>query len=373
MKIAIIVSKLTGGGAERVAALWATGFARRGHEVSLIVYSKAKSEISYEVPRNIKIYSLGANINHRKLRALCNILKFFIKSRKNRLGTILHEIRPDMIIGVIHPWAWDAYNVTRDMNVRIVNTEHNSFERPVNIPMSTDVEKQKFEINKSFDHVTVLTQADKNVIGNRLNNVSVLPNPLSFNPVVEISEKKNVILASGRLDVWETKGFDLLIKAFGQICVQHSSWVLQIAGTGKRTSLRYLQELAEECNIPKKQIEFLGFRDDMKLLYQRSSIFVLSSRCEGFGMVLIEAMSQGCACIACDYKGRQSEIIEDETQGILCPTDDVESLAKAIEKMIKDEQYRKLCQHNAIERSKYYSLDKTIDRWENIFNKINKK
>ena len=59
----------------------------------------------------------------------------------------------------------------------------------------------------------------------------------------------------------------------------------------------------------KYHIEFLGFQKDMESLYKKSEIFVLSSRYEGFGLVLIEAMSQGCAPVACDYKGRQREIL----------------------------------------------------------------
>ena len=183
--------------------------------------------------------------------------------------------------------------------------------------------------------------------------------------------KQKIILASGRLDVWKSKGFDILIKAFALICKQNADWCLQIAGTGKAKSLQFLQKLAKKEGIPQSQIEFLGFQNDIQSLYQRSSIFVLSSRCEGFGMVLTEAMSQGCACVACDYKGRQSEIITDETQGITCPVEDVETLAQSMERMIRDHKYREECQRNAIERSKFYSLDNTMDRWEEILKKIN--
>ena len=93
-------------------------------------------------------------------------------------------------------------------------------------------------------------------------------------------------------------------------------------------------------------------------------------------------MSQGCAPVACDYKGRQREIIGDPPKsslnmedfqkdgieicenGILCEPDNVEALAKALEKMIVDDKYRNHVQKNAINRSKYYTLDNTITRWE---------
>ena len=98
-------------------------------------------------------------------------------------------------------------------------------------------------------------------------------------------------------------------------------------------------------------------------------------------------MSQGCAPIACDYKGRQAEIlspsgderrktkdektgIEITENGILCEPDDVEALASALKKMIEDEKYRKQVQQNAVERSKYYDMKHTMDRWESYLSNI---
>lgn len=137
----------------------------------------------------------------------------------------------------------------------------------------------------------------------------------------------------------------------------------------------------------KYHIEFLGFQKDIESLYKKSEIFVLSSRYEGFGLVLIEAMSQGCACVACDYKGRQREIlnpssalpegegepnrkIEITENGILCEPENVEALALSLKKMIKDEKYRHIVQRNAIERSRYYDMEHTMDRWEEFLQKI---
>ena len=373
MKITLLVHRLTGGGAERVAALWATGFVQRGHEVSIIVNTNAKRDTSYYVPENVKIFSLGFNINQTMLRIVLNKLSYLFYSKKKRMSKLLHDLKPNIIIGVLPPWAYEAYQVTKDMNVYIINTEHNSFERPSCAPMSKEVELGKFETNGIFNHVTVLTQADKDVIGNTLQNVSVLPNPLTFEPVVKVPSKEKFILASGRIDAWHCKGFDILIKSFALMCKQYPEWKLQIAGTGKADSFNFLKNLAKTEGIPDTQIEFLGFCNDIQTLYQRSSIFVLSSRYEGFGMVLTEAMSQGCACIACDYKGRQSEIITDNSQGITCPVEDVEALANAMTRMIEDDEYRMQCQRNAIERSKYYSLDGTMDRWEEIFSILNLK
>ena len=117
-------------------------------------------------------------------------------------------------------------------------------------------------------------------------------------------------------------------------------------------------------------VEFLGFQEDMGSLYKNASVFVLSSRYEGFGLVLIEAMSQGCACVACDYKGRQREIIKNDSQGLCCEPDNVDMLAESLHKMICDDNYRESVRKNAIERSKYYSIENTINRWEEYLHSI---
>lgn len=371
MKIAILVSKITGGGAERVAALWAMGFAERGHEVFFILDSTLPQYITYPIPKSVKMYSIGSNIRFNILRSVMNRIRRIIGYRNFKMSRILKTTYPDVVIGVLHPWASQALKATKGMSVKIINTEHNSFERPTCAPMNFKVYQEKFFENRNFDHVTVLTKADLQVIDNRLKNVSVLPNPLPFRVETEIPAKQNVILAAGRLDAWYIKGFDMLIRAWGEICHLYPDWELHIAGTGEKHSYQYLRDLASGKGIAEEQIKFLGFSKDMCPIYKRSSIFVLSSRCEGFGMVLVEAMSQGCACIACDYKGRQSEILTEASQGIICPTEDVEALRKAMIRMITDDDYRILCQHNAIERSKFYSLDRTIDRWEEIFKKLN--
>ena len=224
-------------------------------------------------------------------------------------------------------------------------------------------------------------------------------------------------MAAGRVDAWYVKGFDVLIKSWKKIQDLNDNvndddnlrdWWLKIAGDGKKESFEYLMNLlpdGEWKNLndndddndddiksgiwrsEKYRIEFLGFRKDIEELYKKSEIFVLSSRYEGFGLVLIEAMSQGCAPVACDYKGRQREILNPSSalpegegepnrkigiteNGILCEPDDVKALASALKKMMEDEEYREKVHQNAVERSKFYSMENTMNRWENLLKNI---
>lgn len=365
MRILIMVHNLTGGGAERVAALWVTGFVERGHEVGLVLSTNRADEQTYPIPDAVKRYMISSWIANKLYRKF-GLEDYYIKHLRN----VVEDFCPNVIIGVLLPWAEWARKATVEMNIPIINTEHNALDLPPYAPQKRkDNLVKRFKLDNQYSHVTVLTQADKNVVEGRLRHISVLPNPLAFKPASTLPKKENVILAAGRLDIWHIKGFDLLIEAWGKIAKDYPQWKLLIAGKDKNNAQSYLQTIAHKAKIG-EQIVFLGFQNDLMPYYQQSSVFVLSSRYEGFGMVLIEAMSQGCAPIACDYKGRQREIITSDEEGVICPVDDVDALASAIRRMVEDETYRHNIQQNAIERSRHYCLSNIMDKWEKILNEL---
>lgn len=359
--IVIIVGQLRLGGAERVAALWARGFINRGYKVSVV--TNVSKQIDYDIPSQVNLCHFDFSPKNLKKRFIQCVFE---------LRKLIKELNPDVLITVLYPLNIFALLSSLGMNIPIVNTEHNSFERPEGSRLPFIAKFSKFFVNKFFSHVTVLTEADKKIIGNKLRHISVLPNPLAFSPAKAIPHKEKWIVASGRLDVWYCKGFDLLIKAWAKLAPVYPDWNLKICGCGSNNSLKYLENLAQQYKILDR-IEFLGFRKDVQMIYNHASIFILSSRYEGFGMVLIEAMSQGCACVACDFNGRQGEILQNDSQGILCRIDDVESLTIAMKKMLDDEPYRCECQMNAIERSKCYELDKVMNCWESILRNLVRK
>lgn len=381
MKLFLIIPSLGTGGAERVGVLLANGFCQRGHEVA--VFANLQMRQDYKLEEGIERYDIGKGRNkiHKWLNTIMTLRHF---SKKGK---------PDVVIGIMSLCSLMGYIATMGTNIPVVETIHSSLEKPSYAPMSLWEKFYKFYLSRIYKIVTVLTEADRQVISNNSRMV-LMPNPLSLEPMIEIQHKRgNTILAAGRLDDWHYKGFDVLIRAWARIVssfkflVSTDGWKLQIAGAGSEESLNYLKQLCKENGV-ENSVDFLGFRKDVEKLYQEASIFVLSSRYEGFGLVLIEAMSQGCACVACDYKGRQREIMCPEGQGskfnvqssnnkvelcdngILCEPDDVESLAAGIQKMIEDGEYRENVRKNAIERSKYYSIDNTMDRWEFLLKQV---
>lgn len=355
MNIVFCTHKLADGGAERVISLWTKGFVSQGDTVSLILRS-SEVRIQYKLPAEVKIYYLGIEESGR-------IATFY--KRISKLREILDEISPDYVITALGPWGLWAYLASIGRKRTVINTEHNTFERPDSAPMTRSLYFYKYVVNKLFPFITVLTQADKDYIGRRLKKVVVLPNPLVFEIPTVVPKKKNVVLAVGRVDAWHVKGFDVLVNAWNSIALKCPSWELQIIGPGREESFAYLRSLVHP-DLLDKNISFLGARDNLLPYYQSASILVSSSRYEGLGMVIFEAMSQGCACVVSDYKGRQKEIIRNESEGIICKAEDVESLAGGISRMITDETYRKSVQKQSLERAKYYSLDNIMSIWNNL-------
>ena len=390
MKICIVCPRLCHGGAERVAVSLANGFVAWGHEV--FFFADLFEEQTFVLHNAVKVRNLVPQTNNKLLKwgGAIRLLRKELKKDK-----------PDVIVGIMSLCSIVAQLASMGLRIPVIATEHNSYERPKTAHMPSFIKLYKFFLCKFFSCVTVLTEADKKVIGSRIKDVVVMPNPLALLPTESIPNKKKTILAAGRVDNWHVKGFDVLIRAFSKLVqrskfkVQSEGWKLVIAGVWRNPETRtYLDSIAKECGVLDK-IEYTGFVSDMQKLYAESSIFVLSSRYEGFGLVLIEAMSQGCACVACDYKGRQREIMsptptlpegegENPTPtlpegegafeacetGILCEPDNVEALAEAMKKMIEDDEYRESVRAKAIERSKYYSIENTMDRWETLLKQV---
>ena len=389
-KIAIVQVALSHGGAEHVGVLLANGFHQRGHQVS--IYTDLTEPVVYQVDKGIPIVDFVG----KKTNVLWKWIKAIYHIRKN-----IKKERPDVVIGIMGLCTFISYIACMGQGIPVVMTEHNAFERPDSAPMPLSLKIFKFWINKLYKNITVLTEADKKVIGNKLKNVTVMPNPLLLKPIDKVPPKEKTVLAAwSKLisnEQLEISNYDYSQNG------KPSLWWLKIAGDGKKESFEYLMNLLpdgewsskeergerrEESAVwrsEKYQIEFLGFQKDMESLYKKSEIFVLSSRYEGFGLVLIEAMSQGCALVACDYKGRQREIlnpssalpegegepnrkIEITENGILCEPDNVETLAAGLQKMMEDEDYRKRVLLNVVERSKFYDIEHTMSRWEYLIN-----
>lgn len=133
-----------------------------------------------------------------------------------------------------------------------------------------------------------------------------------------------------------------------------------------RGRLEYLiKELKLENNV-----SLLGFVENPYAYMQRSDVFVLSSRWEGFGNVLVEAMACGCPVVSTNCPSGPAEILENGEYGILVPVEDVEKMAKSIIKILTNKELREELSNKALKRSKEFHVEKAVEKYLQIFSEV---
>ncbi|MEC4015387.1 glycosyltransferase family 4 protein [Streptomyces sp. H27-D2] len=219
---------------------------------------------------------------------------------------------------------------------------------------------------RNLDAVTVLTAADEDayrtVLAGSTVRVERIPNPLPPAAAERSTLRRPLLLAAGRLV--KAKGFDALIRAFAPVVRGHGQWQLRIFGSGpERDRLRALIHEQHLYN----HVFLMGSTAHLEQELAKASLFALSSRHEGFGMVLAEAMSHGVPVISFDCPQGPREIITHGDDGLLVPLGDIDGLTSAIARLIEDEQLREKMGAQAAESARRYSVDHIRPAWETLF------
>jgi glycosyltransferase involved in cell wall biosynthesis len=176
---------------------------------------------------------------------------------------------------------------------------------------------------------------------------------------------KQSLVAMGRLT--HQKGFDLLLQAMARLKDHHPEWTLTILGEGElRAELESLCESLGLCD----RVHLPGVVHNPYEVLVQADIFVMASRFEGFGNVLIEAMACGLAVISTDCPSGPNEIISDGVNGILVPNNDVNALAAAMDRLMSDEGERKCLSARALEGVERFSLEKIMGAWEKLLAQV---
>lgn len=216
-----------------------------------------------------------------------------------------------------------------------------------------------------LDALTVLTEHDRRDYAALLGDASVrlaqIPNAVPPMGGGRAALEAPVIVAAGRLT--GQKGFDLLIRAFAPIAAEHPAWRLRIYGAGPlRASLqRLILDLGLHDNV-----FMMGATRHLGEAMTEASVFALSSRFEGFGMVIVEAMSKGLPVVSFDCPRGPAEIIDHGRDGLLVPNGDVEGLTAALSELIADPSRRAAMGAAALEKAQAYSADAIGEQWESL-------
>lgn len=360
MKLLFFSATLKGGGAERVLVNITNELVKRGHDITIALNTH---ESNYEVDSRIKILSAPINTRYTGRNIIKKLVKHLLLYKQNNRHTrnAIKTVRPDVIVTFLH---CNMMAILRyHGSIPIVHSEHNAFDRWVDFKYHIE----RFFLNRFYDKVFVLTPYDQGFAKAKgLKNTVVMPNPNTFSSISHLeyddlfSQRKN-ILVCGRIQSWRIKGMDIAIEAFARIALQLEDVDLDIAGTGNDASINHLKQMAKKLNV-ESRIHFLGQREDIQKVMQQHELFVLSSRTEGFPMVVTEAMSQGLPCVA--FERLASSIIMDGIDGVLVKDGDINALSEAIVNLLTNEETLKSYGEEGIENVNRFSSEIIAKRWE---------
>ena len=219
-----------------------------------------------------------------------------------------------------------------------------------------------------LDVLVVLTEQDRESYDRLLDGklkLAVIPNTVHdvTGPRADLARKR--VLAAGRFEY--QKGYDMLIEAFAAVHAEHPDWRLRICGEGK---LRPQLEQAVAEHGLNGSVELPGPSDRLPAEMEEASIYALSSRFEGFPLVLLEAMGKGMGVVAFDCPTGPRDIIDDRRNGIIVPPKDPAAFATGLAALIEDEELRRRCGAAAADTAHEYTIDAIGPRWEALFREL---
>lgn len=365
-------------GMERVLTLKVNYFAEHfGWDIHIILTDGKERAPYFALHPNITVHQL--DINYDALYGknfLQKSLSYFRKQRlfKKQLTNCLMSIRPDITVSLLRRDI-NFISDIQDGSVKVGEIHFNranyrdftdnKFPHFIQRTVQYFWNKQLIDSLRKLEAFVVLTHEDA-ACWTELSNTIVIPNPLPHYPDHSAPLEARQVIAAGRY--MPEKGFDRLIDAWKIVSDQYPDWVLRIYGDGMREELQ-------------QQIDALGLRQHCILehtvpnifeKYQESSIFALSSRFEGFGMVLIEAMSCGVPAVAFACPSGPREIITDGEDGILIDNGNIPALAEKICFLIERPESRKKMGAAARQNVQRFRIEEVAGKWKQLFLSLKK-
>lgn len=364
-----IAGTYNSGGMERVLANKANYLARKGYEIVIITTDQRNRCSFFAFDARISFYDLEVNYEENNGGTFLDKLVHYpfkqIK-HKRRLTDLLMQLKADIVISMFcneASFLWKIKDGSRKiLEVHFCRYKRLQLERK-GVWKLADSFRNRMDIRtvRKYDHFVVLTKEDERYWED-VPRITVIPNMLSFSFTEPASLSNKKVIAVGRYDY--QKGFDYLIDAWAIVNKHQPEWVLEIIGGGEWKSR--LQKQIDESGL-QDCICLKAPTSDIEEEYRQASMLVMSSRYEGFGMVLVEAQSAGLPVISFTCKCGPRDIITDGMDGFLVAEKDVAGLANTMLCLMQDEKMRRSMGMAAMKNSRRFSETAVMGQWEELF------
>lgn len=354
MRIVLVISALSAGGAERIIISLANHWVEHGSDVTLVTFDGQPPY--YPVDSKVTLRQLNIDSSSRPL------IHAFISTGRRILALrrVVRESEPDIVISFLGKINALTVLATRGLKVPVVVSERNNPDRQVFRPIWRWLRLRLYRLA-----VCVVTpsqgvlswfpkaiQARGRVIPNPVDLPANMPARVPGPPV---------LIAVGRLV--PQKGFDLLLSAFSKIAEDFPDWTLTIRGEGDERNR--IEELRDELGL-RERVRLPGITEKPGQWVDEGEIFVLSSRYESFGNVITEAMVAGLPIVSFDCPWGPGEILADGVDGILVQPEDADALAEAMARLIRDAELRERLSKAAQQNVRRFERSQIMARWDKL-------
>jgi len=369
-KISILALHLGYGGIEKSIATLANTLSQK-YDVEIAATYKLYDECVYELNKNIKVKYLNTELKpnraalksavssknlYRVVKEACFSLKVLYYRRKTMIDYI-QSCDSDVIISTRDLFNYWLSGYGHDGVIKI-GWEHNHFHE--NYKYANNVSRSA----KNLDYLVLVSAELQQFYAKQLQNSNCMciyiPNSIDKMPEKRAKLKNRRLVSVGRLS--PEKGYIDLLKIYNMFYKKYPEWKLDIVGDG--VEREKLEKYIKKNNLSDR-VTLHGFRgkDYIDELLQESSIYLMTSHTESFGIVLIEAMSHGIPCIAYDSAEGAREIINSGYNGYLIKNRNSEAMIMKIEDLIKNEEERIKLGKQARESVKKYASEIVGEEW----------
>ncbi|WP_199039855.1 glycosyltransferase family 4 protein [Glycomyces salinus] len=383
MRITFLVRNIWGiGGTIKTTFNTAAALIDRGHDVTIASCVRAKDETDFDHDPRIKIVSLwdvrdpseggdrlslADRINTRLPSVLdpleINRMRESSRLLDKRIKRFLRRFDTDVLVSTHVILNLLVARFARPGTVAVAQ-EHlylDHYRGPVQ-----DEIKRRYG---AFDAIVTVTEADARVyreaMPDHADKVECIPNSIPANPAGRSPLTEPVIMTAGRLT--GMKGFDILIRAFGEVAHHYPDWSVKIYGRGR--DRKKLQKLIDEHGL-RGRVKLMGPVAPLDEEWHRASIAAVPSRFEPFGLVIVEAMAAGMPVVCTRVKHGPLEIVEDGRNGLLVKSKDPEELGKALRRLIEDEDLRRELAEGAAGTARTFEPAQVVGLHEALFERL---